>query len=134
MEAKCAAAASPHSGCFLQIAVAAAATCSFLCAVNANTYQALTDASVSLFASSATSDGVAEAMTKLLAGEALDPVETYRCRNMYVAVMRNLENWHYQWDGNADAPRRKAYADLICDLVIGGLPACAGFWLFTLWF
>ena len=31
-------------------------------------------------------------------------------------------NWHYKWSGDADADTRRAHAQLIADLVIGGLP------------
>ena len=67
-------------------------------AVNANTYQALSDTSVSLFALSASTDGIAHAMTKLADEEQLDPIETYRAQNLYRATLRNVENWHYQWE------------------------------------
>ncbi|HPE24333.1 TetR/AcrR family transcriptional regulator [Albidovulum sp.] len=32
-----------------------------------------------------------------------------------------MTNWHYQWDAGADQAARHAYADLICDLITGGL-------------
>ncbi|MCO5128892.1 MAG: TetR/AcrR family transcriptional regulator, partial [Rhodobacteraceae bacterium] len=32
-----------------------------------------------------------------------------------------MTNWHYQWDAGADQAERHAYADLICDLITGGL-------------
>lgn len=31
-------------------------------------------------------------------------------------------NWHYKWSGGADAATRRDHADLITDLVIGGVP------------
>ncbi|MBV2358542.1 TetR/AcrR family transcriptional regulator [Thalassococcus sp. CAU 1522] len=34
-----------------------------------------------------------------------------------------LVNWHYQWDGDADARARAAYASLMCRTLIGGIGA-----------
>ncbi|MEZ5910911.1 MAG: TetR/AcrR family transcriptional regulator [Paracoccaceae bacterium] len=37
-----------------------------------------------------------------------------------------LTNWHYQWDGKADAGARRRYADLVCDVLIAGLTGLGG--------
>ena len=34
-----------------------------------------------------------------------------------------MVNWHFQWDGRAGPAERAAYADVVTDLVAGGLPA-----------
>lgn len=43
-----------------------------------------------------------------------------RLRAMTMSVFA-MVNWHYQWDGAADTARRLNYADLVTDLMIGGL-------------
>jgi len=48
-----------------------------------------------------------------------------RLRSITMSVFA-LVNWHYQWDGKASAAARRAYADLVCDLVIGGLSQMDG--------
>ena len=67
-------------------------------AVNANTFQSLSDTSISLFALSASEDGIVEAMTKQISGEALSRNDLYRAQNLYRATVRNIENWHFQWE------------------------------------
>lgn len=44
-----------------------------------------------------------------------------KLRSLTMSVFA-LVNWHYQWDGQADEVARTAYADLLCDMVVGGLP------------
>ena len=44
-----------------------------------------------------------------------------KLRSLTMSVFA-LTNWHCQWDDKADAKARIAYADLVCDLIIGGLP------------
>lgn len=44
-----------------------------------------------------------------------------RLRALTMSVFA-MVNWHYQWDGGADAASRRDYADLIVGLVTRGLP------------
>lgn len=43
-----------------------------------------------------------------------------RLRALTMSVFA-MTNWHYQWDAKAGRAAREAYANLVCDLVIGGL-------------
>ena len=53
-----------------------------------------------------------------------DPIanDATKLRSLTMSVFA-LVNWHYQWDGHADAAARSAYGDLMCDLIVAGLPA-----------
>ena len=45
-----------------------------------------------------------------------------RLRAVVMSVFA-MVNWHYRWDGGADAADRAEYAEVVTDLIVGGLPA-----------
>lgn len=51
----------------------------------------------------------------------LAPFGTGDMRDVTMSVFGML-NWFYMWNAGADDDARDAYADTVCDLVLGGLP------------
>ena len=66
-------------------------------AINANTFQSTTDTSVNLFGLTASSATLSEALSKANAGETLTAVEWTRVANLWRALIRNYENFFFQW-------------------------------------
>jgi AcrR family transcriptional regulator len=66
-------------------------------------------------------DLVAEVRARLcrLAPEPL-AADRARMREMTMSYFA-MVNWHFQWDGAASEAARAAYADTICDLILGGM-------------
>ncbi|MGB0411147.1 MAG: TetR/AcrR family transcriptional regulator [Pikeienuella sp.] len=56
---------------------------------------------------------------------AICPPEVAQDRSSLWAITMSvfgMLNWHYKWSGGADAATRRAHANLITDMVIGGVP------------
>lgn len=70
-------------------------------AINANTFQSTTDTTVHLFSISASSATLSEALAKANADEELTAVESTRVENLWRALIRNYENFFFQWQQGA---------------------------------
>lgn len=62
---------------------------------------------------------VRDRVARLTPSEISDSPSTLHSLTMSVFA---LVNWHYRWNGDADETARKTYANLISDLIVGGLP------------